>query len=270
MAYGYEKPGDRKYLFFATLVVHHPEALHHLISQNFVHFRIVQDFNIVDAGHPMLHGLGGTHMVLSDQHGHLLTDIGQIGSLLGRRIPCPDYRHLLTLVEESITDGTGRDSPTPESLLTGNIEVLGGGPGGNDHGFRFDQGGIVHRHFVYPSHFFTEIHSGHHAHPDLSAESLRLLLQLHHHGGTVNPFGIARKIIHFRSGGQLPSRLHSRVHYRAQVRPGGVYGGCIARRSGSNYQRFYSFHLLCHDKYFLLWLCYKSRSFDQNRSEERR
>src|SRR5690606_20158392 len=119
--------------------------------------------------------------------------------LLHRRVAAADHDQPLVTEEEAVACGTCRDAPPGESLLTGDIEPLGGSAGGDD-----DRLGPV---FVcahpQPEGLLGEVDTvdvdGHQA----RAEPFSLLAETVHQLGPLDPVGETRIVLYFGRDHQL-------------------------------------------------------------------
>ena len=216
------------FFFFTCLVIDNSKALNDLIAKNLINFTVVAQINVLFSSNTVLHGFGGTHMVFSNQHGDLFTNICQIGSLFSSGISPTDNCHLLSFIEKSITNRTSRNTAPTKSLLTGQPEVFGRCSCSDYNRFCFQYLAVVDSDFMSATNFIGQFHSSGHSNMDFRSKTLCLFLQIDHHGGTINTLGIPWKIINFCCCGKLSSGFHSCIKNRLQISSCSVNRCCIS------------------------------------------
>lgn len=80
---------------------------------------------------------------------------------------------------------------------------------------------------------------------DFHTETQRLVSNVVHHVVGINAFRIAREVLDFGGGGQLPARLDSFIKDGRQARTTGIDGCGISGRTGAENETFNGFHCIC-------------------------
>src|SRR3982751_517381 len=81
---------------------------------------------------PVLQDALGAERLASVDDRHALSNVGEIESLLDRRVAAADDRHVAVAEEEPVAGGAGRDAEAAELLLARKIEPLRLRSGGDD------------------------------------------------------------------------------------------------------------------------------------------
>ena len=81
---------------------------------------------------------------------------------------------------------------------------------------------------------------------------LGLLAQVHHHLVAVNSLRVSGEVLNRGGLRELPAGLYSAVLHRAQVSPGGIYGGGVARRAAANDEAANVFCVLFHAVFYVV------------------
>ena len=203
------------------------------------------DLDVGRFHHPPLHGFRRTQMIFPDHHVNLVAYGGQISGFLAGRVAAADDDHVLIPIEKAVAGRAGRNALSLEQGFGLKAEVLGLSPRGDNHGVGLDDFPSVDRHLEGAR---REIDARRYAETDIHPELLRLLLHGFHQLGPQYSVGKPRKILDLGRRGQLTAGFHTLVKHRSEIRPGGVYGRRIARRTASDDQaaRSFSIHgVLC-------------------------
>lgn len=80
---------------------------------------------------------------------------------------------------------------------------------------------------------------------DFHTEAQRLVSNVVHHVVGINAFRIAREVLDFGGGGQLPARLDSFIKDGRQARTTGIDGCGVSCRTGAENETFNGFHCIC-------------------------
>ena len=108
-----------------SLALDKVDTLHAVLSIESYGIVLEQDFDFGIIGHALLHDVGGTQVVLSDNHVDFRTKLGQIGGLFACGVASANHGHDLLAVKESVAGGTGRDALTIVLLLVFQTEIFG-------------------------------------------------------------------------------------------------------------------------------------------------
>ena len=233
----HEEARCRNDMLFACDVVFHLHPVHGLFAEDLDRFRVVQDLDVVEAVHAVLHGLGGTHDVATDEHGDLGAELGEVARLFARAVAGTHNHHFLVAVEEPIADGAGTHpaADVTKAKLAFEAEPLGRSTRADDHGVGVDFRLLV---VAHPNlvHGAAEVHFRHPTVADVGVETFGLVFEVLHHLRTVDARRVAREIVDFSGLGELAAGLLSLVKNRFHVRTGGVDGGSVSGGPRSNDQ----------------------------------
>ena len=229
-------------MLFAGNVVFDLHAVHGFFTKNLDGFGVVQDFNVVQAVHAVLHRLGGTHDVAADEHRHLGAQLGEVAGLLACAVAGTDNHNLLVAVEKAVAHGASTHAPSDvaQPKFAFEAQPFGRRPSADDDRVRVDFRFLV---VANPNlvHRSGEVHLGDPAVPHVGVKPLGLIFQVLHHLGTIDAGRVAGEVVDFGGFGELSTRLLSLVEDGFHVCAGSVDGGGVSCRTGAHNQAVYVF-----------------------------
>ena len=184
----------------------------------------------------MLHDLRRAELVTPVEHGDLPDDLREVGRLFHRRVSAADHEHVLALEERAVAGRARGYAAVGVLRLSGHVEPLGRGPGGDDDRLGLHRPPALVLERVGPR---REVRLHHVLHVDDGAEPFGLCLEALHQLGAGDRLGEARVVLDIGGDHQLaawhPGRLlqgrPSGIEDGLEVRPGGVDGGGVPGRA---------------------------------------
>ena len=135
-------------------------------------------------------------------------------------------------VKGTVAGGATGQTMADEALFIGQSKVPWGCAGGDDHGACFPDGAIIGDDFEVASvHFFDVLDQSVF---DACAKAFCLGLHVHHQFGSLDAFGEARKVFHFRRRGELAAGLIACEDERIEVGAACIDSGGVAGAAGAN------------------------------------
>ena len=176
------------------------------------------------------HDGAGPELLASVHDRHRPGEPGEEGGLLHRGVATADHDDVLVAEEEAVAGRARGHAAADEPLLVGQVQVAGGGPGG-EH----DRAGAMHlavdRHRLDVAGQVDAVHVDR---PQVGTEAFGLLADLGHQLGTLDALREAGEVLHLGGGHQRAAVLVALEDQRVQLRAGQVDRGGVAGRSGAD------------------------------------
>src|SRR5574344_830028 len=87
------------------------------VSEDLPGVAIPEDLNVLGIAHPLLHGLGSSEHIPSDNHVYLAAQTCEVSGLLAGSIATSDHGYHLLAIEKPIAGSARRHTETTELLL---------------------------------------------------------------------------------------------------------------------------------------------------------
>ena len=178
-----------------------------------------------------LQDLLGAEIVAPMDERHLVGEVGQEERVLDGGIAAADHHDLAVAVEEAVAGGAGGDAEAAKALLGGYVQPLGHGAGRQDHRLGgVGRAGVADEAERAPRKIDRNDMVGHDPRPEM----LGLQPHLIHEPGALDDVGKARIVLDVGRVDELPAGMDAGDHHRLEHGAGGVDGGRIAGRAGTD------------------------------------
>ena len=117
MANGNKKPAYWNFRNRSCHPILYPDTFDLFRSQDFLGYGIPVNFYVFCILYPILHDLGSSHFISTNEHVYLWAEFGQIACFLRCSISATNNSNFFPLEEKAITNRTGRDAFIHQFLL---------------------------------------------------------------------------------------------------------------------------------------------------------
>ena len=207
-----------------------------VVAQHFVHRVVPDQLDLAGLGlgeEFVLQDLLGAQLVAAMHQVDLAGDVGQVERFFDGGVAAADHRHVLVAEEETVAGGAGRHALAHELLFGLDAEILGAGAGGDDQRIA----GVFAAVALEAERAARQIGRVDMVEDDLGLEALGMRLHARHQVRTHQAVGIARPVVDLGRRHQLAALLQAGDQHRLEVGAGGIDGGGVAGRAGTEDQQ---------------------------------
>ncbi len=236
MADGDEETLGGDLLLATGLLLRHDPGDSGVIAQHLVDLGIEHQADLAfrDALHQLvLHDFLGAELVAPVHELHAFGDVGEVERLLHGGVAAADHHHVLTLVEEAIAGGAGRDAAPHELLLRGQAEVFGRCAGGDDQRVAGVGRGVA----LEDERPRAQLHRLDVVDDQLGVETLGVALEALHQVRPLDAVGVGRPVVDVGGGHQLAALRDTGNQHRLEVGARGVDRGAVTGGTGAQDQK---------------------------------